>query len=404
VGGHEFGMQLQEMTSARLRALTEVEIPAGRVVSLYLNLDPESFGTIPARQSAVRSAIDELGRRIDDVAGELGHDELVALREDRARIEEFLTRELDAEGAHGVAIFACAPADLWEVSRLPHTVDFEVAVDTVPHVEQLARDAAPGTWAVVPISRSRGRILRGDSRRLVQTYRRDDDVHGQHDQGGWSQPRYMRSVDREADAHVRAVLDALYRAYRQRPFDHLLFVAAGDVWPAVERGLHADLEPLLSGRVAADAEIAGPDEILEMVRPEMERVEVERELALVARLSHGLGTGERAAAGLQPTLDALLQQRVEALLLLDGFATPGAVCRSCGWMGADADAARCPVDGEAVVRHDNIADVAIASALQQNASVLVVPRRDDPGDLETGPSASYLQLQGHGGIAAVLRF
>jgi hypothetical protein len=36
--------------------------------------------------------------------------------------------------------------------------------------------------------------------------------------------------------------------------------------------------------------------------------------------------------------------------------------------------------------------------------VTVVPRRDDPADTDTGPSAHFLELQGHGGTAAVLRF
>ena len=136
----------------------------------------------------------------------------------------------------------------------------------------------------------------------------------------------------------------------------------------------------------------------------MERVEIERERELLARLAQGLGTGGRGAAGLQPTLDALLQARVETLLLLDGFSAPGAVCPRCGWMGADPQATRCPVDDEAVQRRDDVVEAAIAATLQQDASVVVVPRRDDPADPDTGPSSCFLELEGHGGIAAVLRF
>ena len=73
-------------------------------------------------------------------------------------------------------------------------------------------------------------------------------------------------------------------------------------------------------------------------------------------------------------------------------------------MGPDRDVERCPVDGSAVHRHDNIADAAVASALHQDAAVVVVPRYDEPADPDAAPSADYLQLQGHGGIAAVLRF
>jgi peptide chain release factor subunit 1 len=131
----------------------------------------------------------------------------------------------------------------------------------------------------------------------------------------------------------------------------------------------------------------------------MERVELERERELLACLNEGLGTGGRGAAGLQPTLDMLVQGRVEALLLADGFDAPGAACPVCGWMGADGDGGRCPVDGEALQRRASIVESAVARALQQDATVVFVRRGD--GD---APTSRYLQMEGHGGIAAVLRF
>jgi peptide chain release factor subunit 1 len=397
-------MAATETSATRLRDLTEFEITAGRVVSAYLDLDPATFGTAPARATEIRSLVDELGRRIDACEGELSHEDLVGLREDRDRIEAYLTNDLDVDGVHGVAIFACGPSGMWEVLRLPHVVDLEVTIDAAPRLEQLLRDTDPGSWAVVLISRSHGRLLRGGPRGLVETLERNDDVHGQHRQGGWSYPRYERSVDREADSHVDAVLEAVSRAYRRRRFDHLLFVTHAELWPAIERSLHPDLAPLVVGHVEAEIDYAGSDDVLQTARPEMERVEIERERELFARLAERLGTGGGAATGLQPTLDALLQGRVETLLVLDGFSAPGAVCPRCGWMGTDPDAGRCPVDGAELERRENIVEAAIASALQQDARVTVVPRRDDPADADTGPSAHFLELQGHGGTAAVLRF
>jgi peptide chain release factor subunit 1 len=397
-------MALPDVSTDRLRSLTETEITAGRVISAYLNLDPENFAAPPARQSAIRSLVDELGRRIDALEGEAGHEDLVGLREDRERIERYLEDDLDAEGTHGLAIFACGPSGLWRVIRLPHTVDMQVAIDSVPHIEQLAQTADAGRWAVVLVSRAHGRILRGDRHALAETFERNDDVHGQHRQGGWSQPRYQRSVDREADSHIDALLETLHRGYLRRRFDHLLFVTHPELWPAIERSLHGDLAPLVRERVESEIEYSSPEDVLEAARPEMERVEAEHERELLGRLAHGLGTGEKAAAGLQPTLDALLQARVEALLVLDGFTAAGAVCPACGWMGADPDVTSCPVDSQDLDRRENVVEAAIASALQQDADVVYVERRDDPADPDEGPSPNWLELQGHGSIAAVLRF
>ena len=396
-------MQLQEMSSARLRALTGVEIPHGRVISLYVDLDPSQFGTAPARQSAIRSSLDGLGRNIEELAGDLTHDELMGLREDHARIEEALG-DLDASGARGLAIFACGPAGLFEVVRLPHSVELEATLDTVPRIEQLAGHLDAPVWGVVLISRRHGRILRGGPHGLVEVVQRDDQVHGQHRQGGWSHPRYERSIDREADAHVEAVVNELSRVHRRRPFRHLLFVTHGELWPAIEQSLHGDLVPLVRGRVESEVEYAGPEDVLAAARPEMERADAEHQRELMASLAERLGRGERGAAGVQPTLDALLQGRVETLLLLEGFAAAGVSCPACGWMGADADTGSCPVDGDALDRHENVVDVAVASALGQDADVTVVRRRDDPADPDAGPGSAFLQLQGDGGMAALLRF
>jgi hypothetical protein len=390
--------EVHEIDPARLRALTEAVAPSGRVISLYLDLDPRDFGVAGARESAIRSALDDLGRRIDD-GRELTHDELTALRKDRARISEFFSDGFSADGAQGLAVFASAPAGLWEVVRLPHPVETCVVVDTVPSVGQLAQGSERATWAVVLVSRERGRVLRGTRRQLVEALGRDDEIHGQHRRGGLSQPRYARSVDREADEHVSAVMDALYRNFRRRRFDHLLVVSSGELWPAIERAMHPDLKALVVGRIEAEVEHSTPEQVLAAARPEMERVEVERERELLGRLTEGLGTRGRGVAGLADTLDMLVQGRVEALLIADGFDAPGAVCPACGWMGPDADGGTCPADGEQVERRASIVEPAVAKALQQDASVVFVARGDDDA-----PSPRYLQLEGYGGIAAVLRY
>ena len=107
-----------QLTAEGLRSLTEVEIPAGRVISLFVDLDPSEFGVVRARASQVSSLVDGLSRTVEALADDLAHDELTALRSDRDRIRDELG-DLDAEGARGLALFACSPADLWEVLGHP---------------------------------------------------------------------------------------------------------------------------------------------------------------------------------------------------------------------------------------------------------------------------------------------
>ena len=88
------------------------------------------------------------------------------------------------------------------------------------------------------------------------------------------------------------------------------------------------------------------------------------------------GTDGRAAEGLEPVLAALVEQKVETLLLREGANAPGSKCVTCGWLGP-AGPAHCPVDETALDTVDNILEPAIQAAIQQSATVHVVRERDD---------------------------
>ena len=61
--------------------------PGHRVVSLYLDLDPERFATPSARSSQIRSLIDEATRNVES-ADHLDQAERVAVRSDVRRVDD----------------------------------------------------------------------------------------------------------------------------------------------------------------------------------------------------------------------------------------------------------------------------------------------------------------------------
>ena len=75
-----------------------------------------------------RSVIDQAHRRVRESDG-LGHDEKKALRADVERTGEFLLGEFSPKGAHGVVVYACSPAGLFEVIRLARPVETRVVID-----------------------------------------------------------------------------------------------------------------------------------------------------------------------------------------------------------------------------------------------------------------------------------
>ena len=158
----------------------------GRVLSVFLNLDPSELPTPAARSSAVTSVLTEAARRVDD-AGELEHDERRALQADLERVREVLTGDVAADGAKAVAVFACEPADLLEVVALRHPLDSRVVLDDSPYVEPLVHAGAAERWCVLLANRRVARLFTGDGDELAETDRIVDDVHRRHEQGGWSQ-------------------------------------------------------------------------------------------------------------------------------------------------------------------------------------------------------------------------
>jgi peptide chain release factor subunit 1 len=378
-------MQVAPPDREGLRRLAELRLDRPVVLSLYLNLDPTEFATPPARATAVRSLLDEAERRMREVDG-LSHRDRGDLERALERARSFLQRDLNAEGAHGLAVFVCEPIDLFEAIKLPRSVPACVAIDRAPLVGPLARLERRERWCVALVSRRDARVFRGSAEGLREVAAVRDEVHGQHDQGGWSQARYQRSIEKEKDDHLRHAADLLMRHFKRQPFERLVLGGPNEVVSDFESKLHRYLSQRLAGRIDVDVETSGADAVLAAARPVLEALEDAREREALERLDEG----SRSASGLADVLRALNERRVETLLLVDRLSEAGARCPECGWLGPPGER-QCPADGAGLEQRDDVIEPAVEVALQQAAEVLPVRRRE-------------AELAARGGIAALLRF
>jgi peptide subunit release factor 1 (eRF1) len=385
-------MQANELNETRLRELARVHTENGaRVLSIFLNLDPAEFATPPARASEISSVIDDVHRRVRE-SGDLSHDARKGLEDDVKRADAFL-RDLSPKGAHGFALFACAATGLFEGIRLPRPIDTRAVVGDAPYVEPLVELlGSGGNWMVVLVNRQVGRLLRGDGHNFEELAAIQDAVHGQHSQGGWSQARYQRSVDEDVSDHLKNVADAVFDRFKRAPFDHLLLGGPGETTHEFEGKLHPYLSERLAGRIDIDVENSSPDDVARTAREKIEEHTRASERAALDRLQEGVAKQGRGAAGLEPTLAALNERRVETLLLNEGFDAAGCSCPQCGSVYA-LDGGDCPADGTTLDCRENVTENAMHLALEQSAGVLVVRDEDNARELES-----------RGGIAAVLRF
>jgi peptide chain release factor subunit 1 len=359
-----------------LERLARLDARGHPVLSVYINLDPKRFPTPDARDT-------ELGALLNDARRE-------AADGDVDRVQSWLNANPGiARGASGLALFSSAPADIFEVVQLPTPVEPLAAVDTVPWLEPLAAMISPGDWGVAVVSRRGARLLRGGPNRLTQFAAITDELHRRHAQGGWAQARFQRGVEEQVAVHVRGVADRLLSAHRRRPFQRLMLVCSDELRPVLEHSLPRELSDVLAGTVAANLEHASEDEIGQALEPVIERIERDRERELIARLEQALGTGGRAAAGLDEVLSTLEQQQVETLFVGERGSLKAGLCPTCGRLSTDGSR-RCPLDGASLADVDAI-EHAVEQAARQSAQVVVAHHEPE-------------WLQEHGDIAALLRW
>jgi peptide subunit release factor 1 (eRF1) len=383
-------MQANDITRERLRRLATTRPADAKVLSLFLNLDPREFATPPARGTELRSVLDRAARLVREDES-LTHAERASLRADLVRVQaELGTSGLDAKGAHGLAVFASSAAGLFEVLKLAEPVDHDPVIADTPYVEPLSAIGPSERWCVLLVNRRTARLFCGPGGALDELELIEDDVHRQHDQGGWSQANYQRSVEKEVADHLRHAAEVAFATLKHELPVGILVGAPQELAGDFEAQLHPYLRERLAGRLEIDVENSKPEDVRRAAAPRIDQATRAAQDAGVTRLVEAFAGGPgKAASGLEPVLAALHEQRVEILLVDAGFNAPGVSCPTCGWLGADG-VASCPADGTATNRRPDVVEAAVERALTQSADVHVLRERPE--------------LASHGHIAAVLRF
>jgi peptide subunit release factor 1 (eRF1) len=290
--------------------------------------------------------------------------------------------DLATNGTRGVAVYACRELDVLEVVKLRRPVDSKVVLDRTAFIEPLVMQGTDEQWMVLLVNRRAARIFVGPGDELEETDRIVDDIRSKHDQGGWSQLNYQRSIEKDVSDHVGSAAELAFEIYKKRGLDRLLIGAPEELLGELKGKLHPYLRERVAGKLGVDIENASLDEVRGEAGRAIEAHVRKCEREALDRLVEAVGRGGRGAAGIAQVLDALNQARVETLLIAENFRAGGRRDFEAGLLlPEDADA------GEPV---EDIVEPAIEKAIEQSASPLVVRYHDD--------------LQPLGGIGAVLRF
>ncbi len=364
------------------------------VISLYLNTQAGQHGR-DQHHAFVRK---ELKARGGTYAP--NSPERESLGRDLEKIMRYVERDVQPS-ANGVAIFACAGADLFEAVQMGAPVEQHwLSISDRPHLYPLARlDSQWPRYAAVLADTNASRILVFAGGELVSERGVDGVKTRRTAEGGAAQMRFQRHVENFHLHHVKDLVEALDRIVRQEGITQILVAGDEVVTPLLREQMPKQLAEKIVEHMRLDAHAPIADVLrasLEAMKRVNERTDREKvEAALGEYRAGGLGV-----VGPEHTLDALVKGQVDELLL---SATLRELKHLPGSPAVRADVLGTTVHAESSAAAAVAGEAAAASAESVRIADALVTRAR-----QTGATITFIEdpslLSDWGGVAALLRF
>lgn len=363
------------ITEQDVRGLAAFKGRTAPVTSVYLDVDGRRHPS-PKDHEA----------RLDRMLKRVKH---AAPADDVRRIERHVKGGVDRSVVRGLAVFSCSADGLWQAVELPVAVRDQVVVNHTPHVRQLEGVLDRyGRVGVLLADRQRARAYVFELGMPVAKSELLDELPRHEDDGGeYVRDQLSDKAAAVARRHVKRAAEAAFELYQATPFAQLLIGAPEKVAGDLEHALHPYLRDRLAGHVHV-APGASDDDVRHAVFAAVETLAQRRQQALVDRLRDAVGANGAGVAGLKPTLTAIVERRVDTLVVSDGYEAPGWRCDQCGYLAAMGP--RCPLCATAMGKLDDVVEAAIEEALTQSCTV------------ETCAGNADLDVMGR--VGALLRF
>ena len=371
-----------------LRDLATFRAENGCAISLYLDLNPSVSPTAGDIDSRVNALLEQILRSEIANRAQLTHEQKQGLRDDVARLRAFFESDFSRERSHGYAVYSAGLDNVWQPLPLSERVPDLVKVGRTFYLAPLVPLIGRGDGVLVAfVGRERGNLYRLRGGRLEELANEFDEQPGRHDQGGWSQARYQRHIEKLVQDHLKDVAATLERALRRLRRPRVVVVASEETRAELEEELSSDVKEAIIGWASAEAH-ANPAQLLRTVEPLLERWRAEQETTAVERWREAAGRNGRAASGWAQTLEAASDGRVELLLFHDGADHRAWQCPACGRVAAESG--NCPLDGTQMEESHDGLDLAVHQTLAHGGTVWALRQRQDLDPVE--------------GIGAVLRY
>ncbi|MFB3905492.1 MAG: Vms1/Ankzf1 family peptidyl-tRNA hydrolase [Acidobacteriota bacterium] len=377
-------MTLQDEIATLLEELLNVEESDRLFVSLYLDTSVNTEGH-RVHPIYLKQKVGELVPVIAAAKGEGGVREL---RENIARIEQFLAYSLE-KGTRGIALFSSTARGYFKALQLPVPVRNKIAASRAPNLDVLIELFQRNLhFCVTVFDQQTARIL---SVYLTDITRKrqlvNPSVPPRNQAGSSSRVRYERRERDVVQHFLRDVAEAIESLMRAEKTQGLVLLGTQANIAELRKLLppEIDKQVLLTQNVPA----ATPDDLLiERVLAEVHRLQQTPARQALEQLYDRLSQDYLSCAGVENTLFHLQQAKVQTLILSGQFAERGRKCPKCASLFSS-------VTTECIYCRTATADVDLRNQMEKLA-------RHQGVKIEVLSEPSFLDHLG--GVGALLKF
>jgi len=364
-------------TESDLRELLAFTAPE-KVLSVYLNIEPTE-----GNADVYKLRLKNMLKGVD-------------LIKDAERVENYLLHEFKGTG-RSVAIFSCTPKGFFRAYPLAVPVRNWVFAGDRPGVKPMA-DLMDnfGAYGVVLVDKQGARLFYFHLGEL----REQEGVLGEEvkhtKRGGASTFPGRRGgvagrtdyVDELIDRNMKDAADFAVRFFAENKIRRILICGSDENVAQFRTLLPKAWQSLVVGTFAMSM-TASHIEVLNKAMEVGRQAETLMEANLVQEMIVAAEKGAGAVLGMGKTLDAVNQDRVRTLLILEGFKFAGFRCESCHFLNVDLSGA-CPACGAKCLWVNDVVELAVSDVLRHGGDVEVIHSNED--------------LEKAGKIGALLRY
>ncbi len=329
------------------------------VLSIYLNTDP-SEGNADTHKLRLRSMLKDIN-----------------LTKDVSAIERFFDHEYNWSG-RGAAIFSCSQSGFFRVYPLAVPVRNLIHISDRPSVKPLATLLDNyGGYGVVLVDKQGARLfffhmgeLREQEGVLGETVKRT-----KHGGGGSAVPgrrgesAASRAAEEIVDRNMKDLIDFALHFFETNHVRRILVGGTDENVKLFCSLLPKSWQSLVMGSFPMSM-TATHSEVRNRALEIGTQTDIERENRLVERLVTQAAKNSGAVIGLEDTLKAINEGRVQTLVIKEGFRKNAFRCKSTGWLTTNPKET-CAGDEDAEKVYDVI-DLAVNQVMRAGGEVEVI--------------------------------